>query len=200
MESIQKYEEAPSKLLRNKIIEQLKHNYTLDHIDVDDYERRLEVANHTKSTAELMALVKGLPETPGEEQNKPVSASGSYALNKGNVSSAMPLVAIFSGIDRKGIWSPAKTIPAISIFGGIQLDLSEARLNPGVTSINVIAIFGGADIIVPDGVNVEVSGIGLFGGFDNATSSEPHPSAPTIRITGVALFGGVSVREKKRNR
>jgi hypothetical protein len=200
MDSIQKFDEAPAKVLRNKIIEQLKHSYTVDHLDIDDYEKRLEVANHTKSTTELMSLVKDLPEAPDAGQKDAVAPAGTYSVNTGKVASALPLIAIFSGVDKKGIWTPAKNNPAVSIFGGMRLDLSEARLNPGVTSIEVVAIFGGADIIVPAGVNVEVSGIGLFGGFDNATHSESHPSAPTIRVTGVALFGGVSVREKKKTR
>jgi hypothetical protein len=42
---------------------------------------------------------------------------------------------------------------------------------------------------------VEVSGIGIMGGFDHnqKTRSTPVPGGPVVRISGLALMGGVNV-------
>ncbi|MBN1412192.1 MAG: hypothetical protein JW969_15210 [Spirochaetales bacterium] len=197
MDTLQKYNDKPTKKLRDKIIEQLKHNYTQDNLEIDDFEKRLETANHTQSTTELMALVKGLPENPELEKKQP-EVTTTYNVNKGNISRSMPIVAIFSGVNKRGLWNPAQSIPTISIFGGVNIDLREARLNPGITNIKVVAIFGGVNITVPEGVNVEVHGIGIFGGFSDRTTGEYDPQAPTIRISGVSFFGGVDVKIKRK--
>ena len=52
-------------------------------------------------------------------------------------------VALLSGVDRKGAWTPARRTTTIAIMGGAGLDLREARFGPGVTEIRIIAIMGG---------------------------------------------------------
>jgi hypothetical protein len=70
---------------------------------------------------------------------------------------------------------------------------------------------GGAEIIVPPGLNVESDGIAILGGFDHTeeASLDPDPDAPILRLRGLALLGGVEVkiqlpgetaREAKRRR
>jgi hypothetical protein len=55
-------------------------------------------------------------------------------------------------------------------------------------------MWGGVDVIVPPGMNVECHGVGILGGFDQTGEGQPRdPTAPTLRVTGVALMGGVEV-------
>ena len=53
---------------------------------------------------------------------------------------------------------------SISVFGGMRIDLTAAPIGPGETRINVISVFTGTEIFVPDGVAVRVSGVSIFGG------------------------------------
>jgi hypothetical protein len=66
---------------------------------------------------------------------------------------------------------------------------------PGITEVKVFAMWGGVDVIVPPGMNVECDGMGIMGGFDHTpeAAARPDPGAPTLRVTGVALMGGVHV-------
>jgi hypothetical protein len=68
-------------------------------------------------------------------------------------------------------------------------------MGPGVTDLQVYTIWGGVDIIVPPGMNVESHGIALMGAFEHVGDSvhDPDPHAPTLRITGVALMAGVEI-------
>jgi hypothetical protein len=66
-------------------------------------------------------------------------------------------------------------------------------MGPGVTELTIFALWGGVEVIVPPGMNVESHGVGLLGGFEHAAESTPDPRAPTLRVTGVALMGGVDI-------
>lgn len=63
--------------------------------------------------------------------------------------------------------------------------------------INCVAIMGGIQIIVPPGVELDVRGIGVMGGFDQTDSPGPvEPGAPRVVVTGLAFWGGVEVKVK----
>ncbi len=82
-----------------------------------------------------------------------------------------------------------------SVFGGTELDLRDAALAPGA-SLEVFTAFGGTEISVPHGWRVEMQGLPLFGGFENATAKETDldPEAPVLTVQGTALFGGIEVK------
>lgn len=79
-----------------------------------------------------------------------------------------------------------------SIFGGIDLKLQQAYLQEDVV-INCNAIFGGIDILVPANVNVQISGVPIFGAIDNKVRNRT-PGAPTIFINATCLFGGIDIK------
>ena len=60
--------------------------------------------------------------------------------------------------------------------------------------------FGGLDIKVPEGIEVQDQTAGIFGGTDVRDVGEPAPGAPKVVIKGVALFGGVSVGQGPKKR
>jgi hypothetical protein len=81
-----------------------------------------------------------------------------------------------------------------AIFGGTELDLSNATLSPDA-GIDVFAAFGGVEITVPHGWRVEINGFPLFGGFENKTTKEKlAEDAPCLRIDATVLFGGLEVK------
>lgn len=81
-----------------------------------------------------------------------------------------------------------------AVFGGAEIDLRHAGLAPDAT-LDVFVAFGGVEIYVPRGWRVDISGLPVFGGFDNATVKESLPAeAPLLRIGATVLFGGLDVR------
>ncbi len=81
-----------------------------------------------------------------------------------------------------------------AIFGGIKCDLSSAIITDG-SVINVCAVFGGVDIIVPDNVNVKISSTSIFGGMDDERKSKNiTPESPTLYVTGTCIFGGTDIK------
>ena len=79
------------------------------------------------------------------------------------------------------------------MFGGIKCDLSGAVFE-GDTVINVCCVFGGADILLPDNVNVKVGSNSVFGGIDNKKHQNINDNLYTVYLNGTCIFGGVDVK------
>ena len=103
---------------------------------------------------------------------------------------SLNLIAIFSGREEK--YTTLKGANCISVFGGIDLDLREAKLKKDIV-IDVVACFGGVDILLPNDVNVITSGIPFFGGIDSKISQKENAKT-TIYINYVAVFGGIDIK------
>ena len=101
--------------------------------------------------------------------------------------------AVFGGsnINLAGKEFKGKNINAI--FGGLKLDLREAKIKEDVI-INATAVFGGIDILVPKDVAIETKSNSFFGGVSNKKKTAPKDKAPTVYVNGVALFGGIEVK------
>ena len=84
-----------------------------------------------------------------------------------------------------------------AIFGGSEIDLTQCKLAPGENIIDVVIIFGGSTIVVPNNWDVILNVTPLFGGFSNKksryVSSGTEPSG-TLIIKGVVLFGGGEIK------
>jgi len=90
---------------------------------------------------------------------------------------------------------------AVAMLGGCVLDLRAAQLSTLVTTITVVTIMAGAEVIVPPGVRVEMHGVPIMGGWSNHVREEGLlPDAPQVHIHGVALMSGVEVRPKEQAR
>ena len=57
-------------------------------------------------------------------------------------------------------------------MGGCVLDLRAAQFSTPVTTITVVAIMGGVEVIVPPGIRVEMHGQALMGGWSKHVREE----------------------------
>ncbi|KIO75475.1 hypothetical protein TH53_20130 [Pedobacter lusitanus] len=116
------------------------------------------------------------------------------ARTSANENDFIDAVNVFAGSKRQVYSKSLKGGDIVSVFGGCELDLTQADFQDNVT-LDIVAIFGGVKLIVPPSwvVRSEVSPI--FGGLDDKRSVNPVTSEPIkiITIKGVALFGGVSI-------
>ena len=65
----------------------------------------------------------------------------------------------------------------------------------------MIAILGGADILAPAGVPVELSGLSLLGGKgDKRRDGTPLPGSPVVQVRAFTFLGGVTIKESDPRR
>lgn len=191
---------APSNSEREAAVDRLRVHYVRDDIDVDEYERLLDVAWAADSQADLEELFSRLPALP--ESERPPAREEEEARYAPAIASPHEQkergwqVAIMSGSERTGSWVPPKKLHTLALMGGAGLDFREARFAPGVTEVTVLAVMGGVEVIVPPGMTVEAHGLGIMGGFDGYSQTTGHrdPSEPTLRIRGLAVMGGIEVK------
>jgi predicted membrane protein len=100
------------------------------------------------------------------------------------------LVASFAPLEYR---STARAFRGGSVqtwFGGGVVDLRDAQLDPAGATLEINALFGGGNLVVPEDWNVETSVIGIGGVGDARPKYEREPDAPTLRVEGKAIFGG----------
>ncbi|MGB8022214.1 MAG: DUF1707 domain-containing protein [Candidatus Nanopelagicales bacterium] len=175
----------------------------------DEYEERLSQTMAARTVADLVPVLEGLPPGAAATALAPLTgmgvtmsatrsvASGWYPQADAMTSSSA-VVAIFGGATRKGEWVVPPQLTAFAMFGGVELDLRSAKFERAESEIIAVAVMGGVEITVPDGLAVQVDGIGIFGGFDQKAEGPGEPGAPVLRVKGAALFGGVEVKRKPR--
>jgi predicted membrane protein len=82
-----------------------------------------------------------------------------------------------------------------NIFGGTELDLTQATLPQGTTVLDIECIFGGIGIIVPSDWNITVKVSSIMGGFsDKRTVIKNTSSDRELVIKGAAIFGGGDIK------
>ncbi len=176
---------------RQKTIDVLCESFARDEMDMEEFEKRVELVYRAESMEQLQAILADLPTA-----NLPVTVAPRPTLPQESIPGHSVMVGIMgSGGRRAGAWVPARHNWAVCVMGGCELDFREAQLGRGVTEVHGFAIMGGVEVLVPLNVRVECSGIGIMGGFDHkgTVTSTTDPEAPVIRVTGVAIMGGVNV-------
>ena len=84
---------------------------------------------------------------------------------------------------------------ATAILGGMDLDLTQARLAEGRASLELTVIMGGIEVKVPQSWRVEVDGHPLLGGIEDAHTHVPGTeTAPTLHVRATAILGGIEIK------
>ena len=81
-----------------------------------------------------------------------------------------------------------------AVFGGAKCNLTKAVIKDG-SQVEVFCAFGGADIIVPENINIKINTFCLFGGIsDKRVIKETDKDAPVLNINGFCIFGGADIK------
>ena len=118
-------------------------------------------------------------------------------------------VRVFMGsTERRGPWTVPAELDVRVRFGNCELDLREATLSPGTTTIRVSCRFGNVEIIVPEGLSVETNVASVASNVTSAVLAEPEPTEeqalgayranaapkpPRLRIVGSVKAGNCEV-------
>jgi len=176
---------------RERVIVQLSDAFARDLVGLDELEGRLTLAHRAECVSDIECVVSDLVATPPSTEVARLSSSGTASEHAG-------IAAVFGGVERGGPWLVPRYVQMTAVFGGMILDLREALFLPGVTEIHVVAVMGGAQLIVPPGLSVEVSGTAILGGFAylDRMPVRHDPKRPLLRVHGRAVLGGVAVETR----
>ena len=177
---------------RQHVITLLNAAHSEGHLSAYDRDRRIESALAAQTFDDLVPLTRDL-----------VVAKPAPLVNYQPAGSEQPaeqIVAIFSGTKRSGQWEVRPNTSVLTMFGGVELDLTQAIFTSQTIVVNVFCLFGGVELTVPVGSNVDNQVIAVFGGADVHKVAPPMTGAPKIIVKGFVGFGGVEVKNPKVKR
>lgn len=119
------------------------------------------------------------------------------ALPAGRPDEVVSASAFFSGNDVISNSQSFRGATLTAAFGGITLDLRQAKLAPEGATVSILAALGGAELLVPRGWRVQVSGMPILGGVGNKTDPPTDPQGPLLKVDATAFMGGAEVKHDK---
>ena len=192
---------------RDRVVEVLKRSCGDGRLTLDDFSERVGAAYQAVSLGDIPPLLGDIPHPfgpdlagvlGGEIDHLPVPATPPVPDAAIAHKTTRWTVSIMGGSQRRGRWRLREKTNAIAIMGGCHLDMRSAEVEGPIVNINAIAIMGGIDIIVPEGIDVELGGIAIMGGKDARRMKDvPRiPGSPIVRVRAFAFWGSVTVRNK----
>jgi hypothetical protein len=168
-------------------------------LTVDELDDRLAEAFAARTRAELEALVADVVASGDAALDVPVGAPATSLPVVPGEGGTKWLISIMSGHDRRGHWRVGPKVINFNFWGGSEIDLNDAVLSTQHTEIRVISIMGGADVYVPEGLDVQVSQFALMGGNDvKLGRGRPAPGGPTVHLRLFSLMGGSDVKRGRK--
>ena len=162
---------------RERVIESLSSGYAQGVLEVEELDRRLALVHTAKSTRELDALVTDLAARPTTTALVPTQR----------------MRIMFGSIERVGPWNVPQQLRARVVCGNLELDLRDARLSPGLTTIEVDVTMGNVEVIVPPGFQVDVEASSFLGAVEERTERASIPTTNMIRVVGRVRLGHLEV-------
>jgi hypothetical protein len=151
-------------------------------ITLGEFEKRVEAVLSAKTVDDLQRATFDLPALPIATPPAPSGGKRRWSMS------------LVGGLRRRGAWQLPKHLIHISVIGGASIDLGNAELSGGETTITLVSLIGGADLRVPKAVRSELSGFTLVGGRHVTGSQLALRDGPLVHLRAFSLIGGATIR------
>ena len=104
-------------------------------------------------------------------------------------------VSVFGGVKKTILAKDFKGGEIVNIFGGAELDLTQADIN-GRVVLDITQIFGGTKIVVPSNWQVVSDIAAVFASVDDKRirSTAASGNEKVLVLKGVSIFAGIDIR------
>jgi hypothetical protein len=179
---------------RESVVERLREASVEGRLTLAELTERTEAAYLAQTQAELVQLTSDLPGAP--LTTMPPQPVAQFTAQPGAAPGGLRtwIVAVMGDAKRKGTWRIDQEIAAVCVMGDLTLDLRLAEVRTSEVNISATCVMGSMKIIVPDGVDVQLSGTNIMGekkimGVEAPTSR----NAPVVRIKANVVMGDVKI-------
>jgi hypothetical protein len=110
-------------------------------------------------------------------------------------SDELALVSIFDGTELRSTASAFRGGRIVTAFGGTDLDLRRATVAEHGAHVEILAVYGGVNVTVPDTWLVTATNATIAGGIDTSVPGpdELPEDAPRVTFSTRAIFSGVRI-------
>lgn len=167
---------------RDRVALALRDHQVAGRLTLDEFSQRIDLAHRAGTLDELEALTRDLP-----AETEPAPPARTRKPTRW-------LVAIMGDSRPQGRWRIAGRTFAISIMANLSLDLRRAEVEGPEATLTIFSLMGNANVVLPEGILVEVSGFSLMGNrFERIRDVPPLPGSPVVRVRSFCLMGNVNV-------
>jgi hypothetical protein len=171
---------------RDATITRLRDAMAEGRLTLDDFSNRTDTALTALTRDQLAAVEADLPNGPAPAA---IAAQGAGLTPW--------VVGIMGSAKRTGRWRVGHEIHAVALMGDCKIDLRQAIIDASVITVDALAVMGSVEVIIPEGVEVDLGGVAIMGSKEMKMGGpEPPYGAPIVRITGLALMGAIKVRNQ----
>ena len=113
---------------------------------------------------------------------------------KRSLDSWLDTVTIFSSVKKNVFSKNFKGGDVVSIFGGAEINLTQADFN-GSIAIEVVQIFGGTKLIIPPHWQIRSEMVAIFGGIEDKRPPQlTYDEDKVVVLHGTTVFGGIEIK------
>lgn len=164
---------------RDEVVHKLQQAFLDGQLEDSELEERISIALKARTKEQLYQLLKDIYQITVHQHNETQKETS---------------LALFSGIERGGIFHVPQKFRCMAVFGGSKIDFSKAIFSSLVTELRLTAVFGGIEIILPPKMRIFLNQRPIVGGIIAHFSKEELPSdAPSIHIRAAAILGGIEI-------
>ncbi|MEU4689552.1 DUF1707 domain-containing protein [Actinoplanes sp. NPDC023714] len=109
------------------------------------------------------------------------------------------VVTVFSQSRRRGRWRlRGRGLRTFTVFGSTEFDLRHVLSGEDVIEISGACVFGEFKVIVPEGVEVDMTGPNVFSNQEFRLAPVPRvPGTPEVRVRVTTWFSNVEVKSAR---
>lgn len=151
-------------------------------LTLEEFSARVGAVWAAENDAELVQATAGLAPAP----------------MVGSARTVDKVVTVFSDNKRRGRWRlRSPQLRAYTVFGAMELDLREVLTDRDVIEIHGTCAFSDVKVIVPEGVEVDLTGAAVFSSRNVHLAPVPRvPGTPEVRIVMSSWFSSVEIVSK----
>ncbi|HEV7885937.1 MAG TPA: DUF1707 domain-containing protein [Acidimicrobiales bacterium] len=182
---------------RNTVVELLRQHCSEGYLTLDEFSDRVGDVFAARTRLELDKVTTDLPVPVTAVTPDAVDMPVAPQPEKRRRAVRRWIVGVMSGGSARGRWRPAEETHVVAFMGGCQVDLRNAEIDGPEVIIRAVAVMGGIEIIVPEGIEVDLGGFALMGGNDKHVKDVPRlPGSPLVRVSAFSFWGGVVVKSR----
>ena len=165
---------------RERTLVVLREHQVAGRLTLEEFCARVDAALRARAAGELAELRNDLPDAlmrSPDSRRRPARFSA----------------ALWSRVVRRGRFRLGRSSVAASVCGDLDFDLRDATMDEEQAAVTVLAAFGNVDLYVPEGVNVDVDGLTIFGHRRDWGRDAGQPDAPTIHVRVIGYAATIDV-------
>jgi uncharacterized protein DUF1707/cell wall-active antibiotic response 4TMS protein YvqF len=162
---------------REQTVSSLRDDLLAGRLTLEEFSERVELAYRARIGQELVRAREDLPVATVPSRRRPARLTA----------------AVFGHVIRRGRFRLRQSTAVVNAFADVDLDLREAEIEGPETTVTMVVAFGNVDVYVPEGIDVDLTGITIFGRRRDWGRDTARADAPTVHIRTLGVFATVDV-------